>query len=131
MVLNIGTNRFRNRPLGAVLGDLAAVAGIVGALALFWTGVVPHLVFDGVIPSLSRAEAATNAGVSVVWSLVILVLALLGGIFSRTRHVVLAWVVALAGAALTVLGLFSIWLFVLPFAALMVLVALALTAERL
>ena len=130
MDVNIGIGGYRNRPLGTFLGDLAVVAGILGALALFWTSVAPYIVFDGMVPGLSHAEEATNAGVSVFWSLMIVLLAILGGIFSRTEHVVLAWVIALLGTALVILGLFSIWLFVLPFAVLMVLTAIVLTTEK-
>ena len=70
-----------------------------------------------------------NAGVLFSWSLVLLALVAVGGYGAWTGRRYVTWAAVVAGAAITVVGVFSIgWFFLLPTVFLLV-AAAALSAE--
>lgn len=114
---------------GKITGLIAAVAGVVGAVALIWSSVLPHVVLDG-IPHVSGSFEAANAPTILVWALLLLAAALLGGHWARTDRLRNVWLIAIIGTIFAVISLFSVGLYVLPFGLLMVVAALLLTFGR-
>lgn len=115
---------------GRTTGVLAVVAGLAGAglLVAYW--VIPYLPisFTGIhIVDDSMGLGAENAPIVTFWATVVGALSLLTGYIVRMGYLKALWALAVILPVLTVLGLFSIGLFIAPFALLVVVSAILLT----
>lgn len=122
--------RGRTTKAGRTVGLLSVVAGLVGAGLLVVHWVIPYLsislagihIVDG--PANLGAE---NAPLVTFWAIVIGILALVTGYVVWMDYVKVLWVLAVVLPVLTILGLFSIGLFIAPFAVLVIASSILLT----
>lgn len=118
---------------GQISGLSAMIAGILGALYMLFTFVIPYLSISitGIRFSQGNASLGTaNAPVFAFWTGVLLVISLLAGYAVLRGILWVIWLLAIGLSVLTLLGLFSIGLIVAPAAILLLLAALLLTGGR-